>query len=77
MKKIHKKIDYTKIFCVHSNGKIFNFNPFRRLGDFVRGIYSGEISLKHAIARQKEMEDLFRSLSNYKPKNKQTNKNAV
>ena len=48
--------------------RIFNFNHFRRQGDFIRNIYSGEIWLEQAIERQNEIEDLLRSLNAYKPK---------
>ena len=71
IKRIDKKIDYTKFVCVDSNERILNFNHFRRLRDFIRSIYSGEISLEQAIERQNEMEDLLRSLSGYKTKQKQ------
>ena len=52
IKRIYKEIDYTKLVCVHSNRRIFNFNHFRKLGDFIRSIYFGEISLRHATERQ-------------------------
>ena len=53
---------------MHSNRRIFNFNHFRKLGGFIRSIYFGEISLRHAIERQSYIEDLHRSLNGYKPK---------
>ena len=74
IKRIDKKIDYTKFVCVDSNERILNFNHFRRLRDFIRSIYSGEISLEQAIERQNEMEDLLRSLSGYKTKTTATTK---
>ena len=46
IKEIDKKINYAKLVCVHTNGKIFDFNIFRRLKDFIRSIYLDYISLK-------------------------------
>ena len=65
-KKQDKKIDYTKLVCVHTNVKILE--DFRRLGDFIRSIYFDDISLEQAINRQDKMEYLLRSLEAYKPK---------
>ena len=66
-KKQDKKINYTKLFCVHTNVKILE--DFRRIGDFIRSIYFDDISLEQAINRQDKMEYLLRSLEAYKPKN--------
>ena len=52
---------------MHTNGKIFDFNIFRRQGDFSRSIYSGDISLKQANDRQEEIEYTLRNLEGYKP----------
>ena len=65
-KKQDKKIDYTKLVCVHTNVKILE--DFRRLGDFIRSIYFDDISLEQAINRQDKTEYLLRSLEAYKPK---------
>ena len=54
---------------MHTNGKIFGFNIFRRLGDFIINIYFNDISLKQAVNKQEEMEYLVRSLEGYKPRN--------
>ena len=69
IKKIDKEIDYTKLVCVHTNGKVLNFNIFGRLGVFTRSIYFDDISLKKAVDKQDEMEYLLRNLGHYKPKN--------
>ena len=53
---------------MHTNGNIFDFNIFRRLGEFIRSIYFGDISLKQAMDKQEEMEYLVRNLHTYKPK---------
>ena len=34
IKGLGNKIDYTKIFCVNTNGKIFDFHIFQKQGDF-------------------------------------------
>ena len=52
-KEVHKKIDYKKLVCVHKNGKIVDFNIFRRLGYFIRNIYFDDISLKQWINKMK------------------------
>ena len=54
---------------MHKNGKIFDFNIFRRLGDFIRSIYFDDISLEQAIEKQNEMEYLLRNLEACKPRN--------
>ena len=54
---------------MRTNGKIFKFNIFRRLGDFTRTISFDDISLKQAMDKQDEMEYLIRNLEDYKPKN--------
>ena len=68
IKKIDKEINYTKLVCVHTNGKAFDYNIFRRLGDFIRSIYFDNISLKQAMDKQDEMEYLRRNLGGYKPR---------
>ena len=54
---------------MHTDGKLFDFNIFRRLGDFIRNVYFDDISLKQAINRQEEIEVLIRDLDYYKPRN--------
>ena len=56
IKELEKKIDYTKLICVHTNGKIFNFKIFIRLADFIRNIYFDDILLKQAMDKQEEKE---------------------
>ena len=56
IKELDKKIDYTKLVCVHANGKAFDFSIFRRLGDFIRSIYVDDISLEQATEKQDKME---------------------
>ena len=52
---------------MHTNGKIYGFNIFRRLGDLIRSIYYADILIKQAMNKQNEMETLARSLDAYKP----------
>ena len=47
---------------MHTNEKIFYFNLFRRLADFIGRIYFDDISLKQAMDKQDEMEYLLRNL---------------
>ena len=51
VKEIDNEIDYNKLVCVHTNGKIYDFTIFRRLGDLARNIYYGDISIKQAKSR--------------------------
>ena len=62
IKEIDKEIDYTKLACVHTNGKVFDFNIFSRLRDFIRSIYFDDISLKQTVDKNDEMEYLLRNL---------------
>ena len=70
IKEIDNKTDYAKLVCVHTNGKIFDFNIFRRLGDFTRSIDYADILIKQAMDKQDEMETLLRDLDAYIPQNK-------
>ena len=54
---------------MHTNGKIFDFNIFRRQGGFIRSIYFNDSCLEGAVDKQKEMEYLVRNLEGYKPRN--------
>ena len=54
---------------MHTNGKIFDFNIFRRPPDFIRSIFSGDISLEQATEKQEKMEHLLRNMDAYKPRN--------
>ena len=42
-KKIDEEINNTKLLCMHTNGNIFDFNIFRRLGDLTKSIYYADI----------------------------------
>ena len=55
IKELDKEIDYTKLICIHTNGKIFDFNIFRRLRDFIRSIYYADILIKQAINKENEI----------------------
>ena len=55
IKEINNEIDYSKLVCVHTNGKIYDFTIFRRLADLTRSIYYGDILIKQAKSRQVEM----------------------
>ena len=69
IKEIDKEIDYTKLVCVHKNRKVFDFNIFSRLRDFIRSIYFDDISLKQAVDKNDEMEYLLRNLGVTNQKN--------
>ena len=54
--ELYKEIDYTKFIFVPANGKIFDCNIFRRLGDLIRNIYYAYIFIKQAIHNQNEIK---------------------
>ena len=68
MRKANKKVDYKKLLCVHSNGRLYNFNGFTKIEDLGNNIYSGHISTKQAKNKQNIMEKLISDLHKYKPK---------
>ena len=54
IKKINDKIDYNKLVCVHSDGKIYDFTTFTRLTEQANDNHS-------------EMENLILDLNKYNP----------
>ena len=77
IKNIDEKIDYIKLVCVHTNGKIFVFNIFRRLADLTRSIYYADTSLEYPKDIQNEIKCLFRDLDYYKPKHFNNKKKKI
>ena len=69
IKNIDEEIDYIKLVCVDTNGKIFVFNILRRLADLTRSIYYADTSLEYPKDIQNEIKCLFRDLDHYKPEN--------
>ena len=69
IKNIDEEIDYIKLVCVDTNGKIFVFNILRRLADLTRSIYYTDTSLEYPKDIQNEIKCLFRDLDYYKPEN--------
>ena len=43
IKKVNKKVDYKKLLCVHSNGRLYNFNGFTKIENLGNNIYWGHI----------------------------------
>ena len=63
-------IDDGKLLFIHSNKEKFNFNTFNKPLDFISAIYNGEISLKEAEIKQRDLEKKIEVLKfNYKPEN--------
>ena len=67
-KKVNEKVDYKKLICAHSNGRLYYFNDFTRIEDLGSNIYSGRISIKQVKNEQNTMEKLITNLHRYKPK---------
>ena len=76
IKKIDSEIDYNKLVCVHTNGKIYNFIIFRRLANLARSLIFGDIPIKQAKDRQDEMESLLSSLSRYNLQSERKGRNS-
>ena len=49
IKEIDKAIDYAKLAYVHTDVKIYDFNIFRRLEDFIRSIHHAYILLEQTF----------------------------
>ena len=65
-------IDIIKLAFVGSDREKFNFNTFRMSLIFLSGIYNGEISLKEAEFKQRDLEKEIENLQFYYiPKNKE------
>ena len=63
-------IDDGKLLFIGSNKEKFNFNTFNKPLNFISAIYNGEISLKEAEFKQRNLEKKMEELNfNYKPKN--------
>ena len=63
-------IDDGKLFFIGHNREKFNFNTFNKPLNFISAIYNGEISLKEAEFKHRNLEKKIEELKcNYKPKN--------
>ena len=58
IKELDKEIDYTKIICVHANGKTFDFIIFKGLGDLIRSTFYADFLMTEAENKQNEIETL-------------------
>ena len=70
IKGLGNKTDYTKLFCVNTNGKIFDFNIFQKQRDFIRSLYYADVLIKQAMDQHDKMEALLRDLDAYRSQNK-------
>ena len=63
-------INKDKLLFIGSNKKKFNLNTFNKPLNSILAIYNGEISLKEADLKQRNLEEKIEDLQfNYKPKN--------
>ena len=67
IKEQNKKIDYTRLVCNGSCKHHYSFTIFLSLGNLDENIYNGNLPLKFAKIKQKNMENIIRSLENYNP----------
>ena len=68
-------IDNGKLLFIGSNKEKFNFNTFNKPLSFISAIYNGEISLKEAEFKQRDLEKNIGELRfNYKPKDEEKEK---
>ena len=57
---------YTKMVCIGSSKQHnYNFTIFWGFGSFAENIYNGNLSLKAAPIKQRNMEDMIETLENY------------
>ena len=65
-------IDDGKLLFIGSNKEKFNFNTFNKPLNFISAIYNGEISLKEAEFKQRDLEKKIGELRfNNKPKDEE------
>ena len=68
IKKQGKKIDYTKLVYIGSSVKHhYNFTIYLDLKTFAESLYNGNLSLKAAKLKQRNMEDEIDRLEDYNP----------
>ena len=64
-----KKIDYTKLVCIGSSAKHhYNFTIYLDLKTFAESLYNGNLSLKVAKLKQRNMGYEIDRLEDYNPK---------
>ena len=64
--------DNDELAFIGNNKENFNFNTFRKPLNFISAIYNGEISLKEAEFKQRDLEKNIGELRfNYKPKDEE------
>ena len=69
---VNNDIDNGKLFFIGSNKEKRNFNTFNKPLDFISAIYNGEISLKEAEFKQRDLEKKIGELRfNNKPKDEE------
>ena len=70
-------IDNNKILFIGSKKEKFNFNIFRMALNFLSAIYNGEISLKEAEFKPKNIEKKIEDLIGYKNNVKEKQKEKI
>ena len=68
IKMMDKKVNYKKFLCAHSNGRLYDFNGFKKIVDLGNNIYWGHISIKQAKNKRNIMEKWISDLYKYRPK---------
>ena len=68
IKEQSKKFNYTKLVCTGSGKHQYNFTIFLDLKTFVESLYNGNLSLKAAKIKQRNIEDMIAKLECYNPK---------
>ena len=71
IEEVSNDIDICKLVFIGSNKETFNFNTFKMPLNFISAIYNGEISLKEAEFKQRDLETKIGDLYGYELKNKQ------
>ena len=71
IKKIDRRNSSKSFAMVHSNRKLYDFNMFKRLGQFASDFYNGVITIKDAIEEQDELVCKIRDLTEYNLRNQE------
>ena len=67
IKKEKNDIDFEKLFCVKTDGTMFNFNKFKNSLDLASDINRNKSLLKNAEDKQNEIKILLNKLRKYSP----------
>ena len=77
MEDANDDIDHGKLLFIGSSKERFNFNTFNKPLIFISAIYNGEISLKEAEIKQRDLDKKKEDLRDYKNKAEEEEKEEI